>query len=468
MAGDDYDVDQIKTVRTGAEAKAVSHGLRVEIVKGAGAGKKGLLARRTSIVGRSDAAEFVLADPTVSSFHVELSASPHLGGAGVQVVDLASANGTLYAGARLERAVIPSGAMLNLGRTVLRVDVDVPFAAEASTLPVFGELRGASVAMRELFSLLERLARTELSLLVEGPTGTGKELIARAVHDASPRASGPFVVLDCTAIPASLAESTLFGHEKAAFTGATERRLGVFEAADKGTIFLDEIGELPLELQPKLLRVLERREVVRVGSTKPHPIDVRVLGATWRDLRAMINQEKFREDLYYRLAQARVTVPPLRERLDDVPLLVKHFLARLPRDLVCARSFSPEALEELLRREFAGNVRELKSTVERAAMTAAGDVVTPADLSFERLLCGHHPAPPTPPSLPPKSGVPGAELARFKEAKRTLIDEFERDYLQRLLARTGNNLSRASALAGVERHHLRDLFRKHGLRNDEG
>jgi DNA-binding NtrC family response regulator len=456
---DDYDVDNIKTVRTNSAPGPAAQGVRVEVIKGPDAGLAAQLARRVSVLGRSEAADFRLTDPTVSSFHVELSCAPY----GVHVTDLESANGTLYAGARVERAVIPSGAMLNVGRSVIRIDVDVPFAPDASQLPAFGELRGGSVAMRELFSMLERLARTELSLLVEGPTGTGKELVARAVHAESPRRAGPLVVLDCTAIPATLAESTLFGHEKGAFTGANERRVAVFEAAEKGTIFLDEVGELPLELQPKLLRVLERREVVRVGSTKPHPVNVRVIGATWRDLRAMINQGKFREDLYYRLAQARVTLPPLRERPDDIPLLVQHFLARLPRDVQCARAISPDALEELQRREYAGNVRELKSTVERAAMTAAGDVVTPTDLAFERLLTGQRHHPPAMTNAP----ASGGDLGRFKEAKRTLIDEFERDYLQRLLARTGNNLSKASALAGIERHHLRDLFKKHGLRNDD-
>ena len=461
---DDYDVDNIKTVRTQSAPGPAAQGVRVEVVKGPDAGVTAQLARRVSVLGRSEAADFRLSDPTVSSFHVELSCAPY----GIHVTDLESANGTLYAGARVERAVIPSGAMLNVGRSVIRVDVDVPFAPDASRLPAFGELRGGSVAMRELFSMLERLARTDLSILVEGKTGTGKELVARALHDESPRRSGPLVVLDCTAIPATLAESTLFGHEKGAFTGANERRVGVFEAAEKGTIFLDEVGELPLELQPKLLRVLERREVVRVGSTKPHPVDVRVIGATWRDLRAMINQSKFREDLYYRLAQARVTLPALRDRPEDIPLLVQHFLtnlgARLPRDVQCARAIAPDALEELERRDYAGNVRELKSTVERAAMTAAGDVVTKTDLAFERLLTGqrHHP-----PAVSSALSGPDADLGRFKDKKRTLIDEFERDYLQRLLARTGNNLSKASALAGIERHHLRDLFKKHGLRNDE-
>jgi DNA-binding NtrC family response regulator len=323
--------------------------------------------------------------------------------------------------------------------------------------------------MRELFTLLERLAGTELALLLEGPTGSGKELAARAIHAESAHASGPFVVLDCTAIPVTLAESVLFGHERGAFTGANERRPGVFEAAGEGTVFLDEVGELPIDLQPKLLRALEQRQVVRVGSSQPIPVRARVLSATWRDLRARINQGTFREDLYYRLAQARVPLPALRERSEDVPLLVRHMLERLPNTGRSARSISPEALKELCQREYAGNVRELRHTVERAAMLAEGDTILPSDLAFERMLmgeCRRSGSATTEVADPGESMPPPAaegSLPMFKEAKRTAIEEFERDYLARLLSRAGNNLSRASALAGVERHHLRDLLRKRGL-----
>ncbi len=442
-------------------------GVRITVVAGPDAGHEQVFAMQRVIVGRAAGSDFRVNDPTVSSFHLELIAAEDRGG--VQLVDLSSRNGTVYAGARIERAVVPSGATLEVGSSIVRVELDAAFATEVADLPAFGELRGRNVAMRELFSTLARLARTELSILIEGQTGTGKELAARAVHDASNYAQGPFVVLDCTAIPSTLAESVLFGHERGAFTGASERRVGVFEAAEGGTIFLDEVGELPLELQPKLLRVLERREVVRVGSTTPRPVQVRVISATWRDLRTMINQGKFREDLYYRLAQARVTLPPMRERVEDIPLLVYHFLQRLPPGQG-ARAISPEALSELQRREYAGNVRELKSTVERAAMMAEGAVITGADLAFERMLSGERARAPSPVSAPPVPAAPQAvngPLTPFKEAKRTLIDEFEKDYLQRLLQRTGNNLSRAAALAGIERHYLRDLFRKHGLRSDE-
>ncbi len=442
--------------------------MRITVISGSDAGLVKSIAQRAAIIGRSQAADLRLTDPTVSSFHAEVCAAD----AGVLVRDLESRNGTMYAGARLVKAIVPSGSTLEVGSSLVRVEVDAPFEATIHELPAFGELRGKSVGMREMFSTLSRLARTDISVMIEGETGTGKELAARAVHDASAYASGPFVVLDCTAIPASLAESTLFGHEKGAFTGANERRVGIFEAAEGGTVFLDEVGELPLELQPKLLRVLERREVVRVGSTQTRPIQVRVLCATWRDLRMMINAAKFREDLYYRLAQARVSIPPLRDRRDDISVLVYHFLQKLPANTQGARAIGPEALQELSRREFPGNVRELKSTVERAAMMAEGAVITNADLAFERMLTGERERTPTtagvtatiPPSGP---GALAGPLTPFKEAKRTLIDEFERGYLQRLLARTGNNLSRAASLAGIERHYLRDLFRKHGLRSDE-
>jgi DNA-binding NtrC family response regulator len=457
----DYEVDDIKTVRVSREPEVKPLGVRVTVTAGPEAGQVFPIAQRLAVIGRSPAADVRLTDPTVSSFHFEVAATPQ----GVHVVDLESANGTMYGGARIERATLPSGAMLNVGRSIIRLELDAPFAPEATDIPVFGELRGNSRPMRELFSMLERLSRTDLGVLIEGQTGSGKELVARALHDKGRNPNGPFMVLDCTAIPATLAESIIFGHEKGAFTGAVERRIGLFEAAQGGTIFLDEIGELPLDLQPKLLRVLERREVQRVGGSKPIPIQVRVLCATWRDLRAMINQGKFREDLYFRLAQARVPVPSLRERADDIPLLVTHFLGHIPRDMQAARKITDEALEELTRRDYPGNVRELKSTIERASMTAAGDIITPTDLAFERMLTGHGAHAPVAPA--PSIAPPSGELGKFKDVKRTLIDEFERDYLQRLLAKTGNNLSRAAQIAGVERHHLRDLFRKHGLRGDD-
>ncbi len=455
------DIENTRTILPERLVGPTVRGVRITVVSGPDAGRTTVFTQNRGIIGRSQGCDLRLTDPTVSAFHAELTGAEDSGG--VRVKDLSSRNGVRYAGARIESAVLPSSATVELGSSLVRVELDAAVETQVADIHAFGELRGRSVGMRELFGTLARLARTELSILIEGQTGTGKELAARAVHDASPYANGPFVVLDCTAIPGTLAESVLFGHEKGAFTGANERRIGIFEAAEGGTVFLDEVGELPLDLQPKLLRVLERREVVRVGSTTPRPVQVRVISATWRDLRQMINQVRFREDLYYRLAQARVAIAPLRERADDIPMLVYHFLQQLPAVTQCARAIAPEALQELQRREWPGNVRELKSTVERAAMMAEGAVISNADLAFERMLTGERSRAPSPAG----TVAPDAPLTPFKEAKRSLIDEFEKDYLQRLLHRTGDNLSRAAALAGIERHYLRDLFRKHGLRSDD-
>jgi DNA-binding NtrC family response regulator len=452
------DDHQLPTISRERAPVSNARGVRATILSGPNAGTEAIGAPQKLIIGRGVGVELRLDDPTVSSFHVELGADAE----GVSVRDLESLNGTHFHGARIVNAVVPSGSVIEIGSTSVRVDLDVPLQSERpNPRSSFGGLIGSSPAMRTLYSRLERLAPTDLSLLLEGQTGTGKELAARAVHEASSHASGPFVVLDCTAIPPTLAESMLFGHERGAFTGATERRPGVFEAAADGTLFLDEVGELPLELQPKLLRVLEQREVTRVGGTQPIAVRVRILSATWRDLRARVNQAQFREDLYYRLAQARVYLPALRERADDIPELVQHFMQRLPEGTRAARAISPDALRELATRELRGNVRELRHTVERAAMLAETDVILPSDLAFERMLMGEC----------QRSGSSATETSEsapetlpfFKEAKRTLVDEFERDYLERLLGRAGKNLSRASALAGIERHHLRDLLRKHGL-----
>jgi transcriptional regulator with PAS, ATPase and Fis domain len=233
--------------------------------------------------------------------------------------------------------------------------------------------------MREVFALLERIAPKDLTLLVQGETGTGKEEVARAVHLASPRASAPFVVIDATAIPETIAESLLFGHERGAFTGATERRVGFFEAAHGGTVFIDEVGELPLPLQAKFLRVLERKEVVRLGGHQPVPVDVRVLAATHRDLRNDIDAGRFREDLYYRLSQVRVFLPALRERREDLPLLCRRFLEHDGGAL----RLEEDALEYLAQQPFPGNLRELKNAMLRAAALAVDGVVTRADLAGE-------------------------------------------------------------------------------------
>ncbi len=451
-----------KTIEARTLAEPAPQGLRLTVLGGPEAGLAIAVPLAKAIVGRAEQAELRLSDPSVSRFHAELWATT--GGIGVR--DLDSVNGTRYAGALLREGVVPSGSRVSVGETHLLVELDRPIAEDTDPTPAFGQLRGKSASMLRLFGLLRRLVRTDLSVLLEGPTGSGKELAARALHDLGARASAPFRTLDCTAIPPSLAESMLFGHEPGSFTGALRRQEGIFESAGGGTVLLDEIGELPLDLQPKLLRVLSQREVVRVGANKPIPVDVRVVAATWRDLRSMVNKGSFREDLYFRLAQARVEMPALDAHREDIPLLIYHFLQGLPPGAQAARQIEREALEQMSARPYPGNVRELKATVERAALMADGPVVRLADLAFERLLTGHLK------DAPAQRGELGsgpdseeeAALAPYKEARRSLLDDFEHDYLKRLMVRCRDNLAQAAERAGVERHYLRKLLHKHGLR----
>ncbi|HEY8078036.1 MAG TPA: sigma 54-interacting transcriptional regulator, partial [Labilithrix sp.] len=350
--------------------------MRVVIVAGPHAGASAVGQKLT--LGRSRLADVSIQDSTVSEFHVEIAP----GDGGVLVRDLNSWNGTFFEGARIAEAVLPSGSVVQIGESAVRLDAAASHSEEAPVRDSFRGLLGKSQSMRALYATLERVGPTDLNVLVEGPTGSGKEIVARALHECGV-VSRPFTVLDCASVPSTLAESVLFGHVRGAFTGATETRMGVFEAGEGGTVFLDEVGELPLTLQPKLLRVLEQRLVTRIGETKPRPVSVRVVCATWRDLRRMVNQGQFRDDLYFRLAQVRIVVPSLGERPDDIELLAKEFLRRLPRDAQCARSFSREAIEELRKRPFPGNVRELRNVVERAAFLCDGAVIRPQDLAFD-------------------------------------------------------------------------------------
>ena len=442
--------------------------LEWRVLSGRDAGKSGQIAHGHAIVGRVDGVDVRLTDPTVSQFHVELWATE----GSILVRDLGSHNGTLVSGIALKHASVPDGTELRIGDTVLVVSGGARAVVERSKATFYGALVGASPAMRELYALLERLARTNLSVLIEGETGTGKELAARALHEGGPRAKGPFVAVNCAAIPPTLAESVLFGHERGAFTGADERRVGVFEAATGGTVFLDEVAELPRDLQAKLLRALEQREIVSVGSTKARAFDARIVSATCQSVRELVNRASFREDLYFRLAQARVRMPSLRERTEDIKPLVQHFLSGIPWNVQAARAITSEALDAIAQRSFPGNVRELKSTVERVAMLAEGPTITGQDLAFERLIAADRSAQSSR-SLAAAAGEPAATddvaapLEPFKEAKRTVIDEFERAYLSRLLARAGTNISRAAALAGIERQSLRDLLKRHGLRGED-
>jgi DNA-binding NtrC family response regulator len=339
---------------------------------------------------------------------------------------------------RVEAAFVRPGARLGVGGTTLVVEVAAEQLIE--TVPAteqFGRLLGTSTLMRRVFAMLERVAHSESTVLLEGETGTGKTAMALMLHERSERAGGPFVVVDCSSIPPTLIESELFGHEKGAFTGAHAARSGAFEAARGGTVFLDEIGELPLDMQPKLLRALEERVIKRVGSTEATRLDVRLVAATNRDLRQEVNRGAFRADLYYRLNTVRVKVPSLRERPEDIPLLVASFYRQF-----AGEDAAPTAslLSELMRRPWPGNVRELRSAVERAVLL--GECGDGDELALE----------------------PASDFSRsFRDAKEEAIARFERRYLRDLLAAHNGNLSRAARAVRMDRNHLRDLAKRHNI-----
>jgi two-component system, NtrC family, response regulator GlrR len=393
-------------------------------------------------IGSHPSNDLILQDATVSRFHCELAIAADR----VRVRDLGSRNGTIANGVAIADGLITGGTVLRLGHVDVRVEVDdEKTELAASPRDSFGPLVGTSVRMRELFSQLERVAPTDATVLIEGETGTGKEGVAESIHDASARAHARFVVIDCGAIPANLLESELFGHEVGAFTGATTRRVGAFEEATGGTVFLDEIGELPSELQPKLLRVIEAREVRRVGSRTTIPCDIRIIAATNRDLRAEVNRGTFRADLYYRLAVVRLELAPLRERTEDLPILVDRLLRRIGAPAsVIAELTAPDFLTELAAAPWPGNVRELRNHLEQCVVF--GERVTPRAL----------------PAPHPSSGVDCA--APYEVARRQAIDAFERVYVTGLVAQCGDNVAQAARVAGLNRSYLHRLLRRHGLR----
>jgi DNA-binding NtrC family response regulator len=409
-------------------------------------------------IGTDPACELVLHDPLVSRRHLEVWRA----GGRVVVRDLGSLNGTFLGEAKIAEAEIPLGAVLRLGETSIAVHARYHLREVApSKARSFGDLVGESVAMREVFAVLERVAPTDVTVLIEGESGTGKELAARSIHRASHRAAAPYVVFDCGAVPGELAESELFGHRKGAFSGAIEKRQGAFQRAHGGTICLDEIGELPLDLQPKLLRVLETSEVRPVGEDAPQNVDVRVVAATNRDLHAEALRGRFRSDLFYRLEVVRVRLPPLRQRPEDIPGLV----ARLLEGMVGhAEGIEGEPLARLTGYGWPGNVRELRNTLARAVTLArTPNGPTPA---FSDLVFNLGPAASTPSTL--GGDYPGvASRVAYKEAKSQVLLSFDRAYLAALMERAGGNVSRAAAAAGLSRKHLYDLMKRVGEAKSE-
>ncbi len=433
----------------------------IRCISGPEAGASWTMERDVIHIGSNQTADIVLTDPTVSRRHAEI----RRGRDGVLLRDLGSMNGTFVGQVRAKEVYLGTDTLFRVGRTELSfTPADEIIDVEPSQADHFENLLGNSVAMREVFGILERVAPTDLTVLISGETGTGKELASKAVHTRSTRREGPFVVFDCGAAPENLIESELFGHNRGAFTGAIGARPGVFEAAHGGTIFLDEIGELPLELQPKLLRVLEQREVRRVGANKTKPIDVRVVAATNRNLREEVDRGRFREDLYYRLAVVEMAMPPLRSRTEDLPMLAQHLLERAAHN-THVKTIDQPVLDVFADYHWPGNVRELSNVIERALPFSDG-----ATIRLSALPDALRPA-----GTPPPSG-PGAAMSEsansadttlpFKDAKDQLINAFERQYLVDLLDKFEGNVSKAARAADMDRKSITRLMKKHKITRD--
>jgi len=422
--------------------------MRVVVVAGPSRGRRLALRQGEYRIGKGPDCDLVLEDNAVSRAHLELS----LDGDAVVVRDLGSRNGSFYRGARFDSIRVGPGAVLVVGRSELRIEETTPAHSALVSTDRFGDLVGAAPAMQRLYELLQRVSPTDASVLIQGETGTGKELVARALHQGSSRRRGPFVVCDLGGVVSSLIESELFGHVRGAFTGADIERAGAFEAAQGGTVFLDEVGELDLAAQPRLLRALENREVKRVGASGWTPVDVRVVAATNRDLAADVSAGSFREDLYHRLAVVVIDLPPLRARREDIPLLVDHFLG----EAAAAGGRRPpeipeETMEALIAYDWPGNVRELRNVLERAlAISAHAPSVDSTILGLSQ-------------SAPPASPPAADASIPFHEAKERLVDAWEREYVQALLDRCAGNVSAAARQGGLNRAYLHRLLKKHGL-----
>jgi transcriptional regulator with GAF, ATPase, and Fis domain len=430
----------------------------IVVVEGPDRGKRLVIDAQTPsrvLIGQGPACEFRLTDPHVSRRHAALD----LADGRLRLTDLGSTNGTEVAGLAIIDTYLRGEEQIRVGDSTIAVEaLEAKGQVPPSKAMRFGRVVGASPEMRRLYPLCERLAMSDVPVILEGETGTGKEQLAEALHEASPRANAPFVVFDCTAVPPNLVESALFGHERGSFTGAVSQRKGVFEQAHKGTLLIDEIGDLELNMQPKLLRAIERGEVQRVGSDKWAKVDVRVLAATRRDLDREVQEGRFRDDLFFRLAVARVELPPLRRRVGDIALLARHFW----RQLGGQDQLPDDFLRRLEAYEWPGNVRELYNAVAR--QIALGELA-PAGTKSERPSV----PPPAPSSATSLGGAGDAGagedwvekiLARdlpFPRARQEVMDRFERRYIERVLAKHGGNVARAAAASGIARRYFQLL-----------
>ena len=420
-------------------------GGRLLVVKGPDRGESIEIGKVAFTLGSGSGCDVPLSDPTISRRHLGVELGPE----GVVARDLGSTNGSFVQGARFTELTLGFGTEITIGKTVLKfVPNEEALDLGPSDSESYGALVGRDPKLRRLFRLLDDVAATDATVLIEGETGTGKELFAEEIHRHSPRKDGPFIVFDCGSVPGEQVESALFGHVRGAFEGAVTDRRGAFEEAHGGTLFLDEIGDLPLAVQPVLLRAIDKQSVRPVGGTSYTPASVRVLASTNRNLRAEIAAKQFREDLYYRVAVIRMLVPPLRDRPEDIPLLVQHFIRQFRPDRPL--TVAPQDIERLQRHTWVGNARELRNVVERACALSRGAQLFVDDALDER--------PPSGAAAAPDIDLP------FKEAKARVVDAFERGYIDALLKRHEGNLSAAARAADIDRKHLRELLRKHGLR----
>ena len=422
--------------------------VRLTVLEGADKGTIFEGAQDEIRVGAAEDSDLVLHDPSVSRRHAVL----RLTSGGIRITDTGSTNGTFLGDARAYDIALQGTCDLTFGNARVRVEaLGDSVEREVSSGVRFGRLVGTSVAMREVFAVLERIATSDVAVLVEGETGTGKELVADAVHRQGPRAGGPFIAVDCGAIPRDALEGELFGVDKG--TDVLRARQGAFRAADGGTLFLDEVAEIPPELQARLLRALETREVRPVGASANVNVDVRVVASTSHNLPRDVKEGRFRQDLYYRLAAVVVRLPPLRSRLEDVPVLVDTILddvnrRRAAQGLPAYPGLDRRAMELLAHYDFPGNVRELRNLVERFA------VLGPDPSALGR-----------PASAPERAG--GHEIRTdlpFHDAKEIWTEIFEKSYLTKLLATHAGNVSAAARTSGIDRRHLQRLMVKHDLR----
>ena len=425
------------------------NGFRLLVLTGELRGREIDVLSETITVGKSRSCDVILPDESVSRVHAEIRRE----GEAYRLRDRGSTNGSYVGGARVTDAYLKPGDVLGVGKVQLRF---MPRDARTELLPSeserFGDVIGKSLAMRKIFGVLERVAPTDVTVLLEGETGTGKDVIARSIHLSSRRREGPYVVVDCGAVAPDQIEAEVFGVEGPIVAGGTPPpgsvgRQGALELGKGGTVFLDEIGELPRDLQSKLLRVLETQRLRRVGGTEEVETDIRVIAASVRDLKAMVDEGDFREDLYFRLAVVAAQIPAVRDRRDDIPLLIEHFSRRLPPGMWKAPG--PEAMARLVGYDWPGNVRELRNVVERSAYLSPDGVI---DLvtTGRRTQAGQEP-------------VEFDPTLTFREQKERAVELFEEAYLQWLLERAEGNISRAAREADMDRKYLHKLLRRYGI-----